>query len=69
MATLNTDAEIDGFLKSGTPGCVVGLNGRGHVVIQLPPKCDYMTMTADDADEMAACLKKWATKSREVDNG
>lgn len=65
MKTLNTNDEIDGFLSSGQPGCVVGLTQHGgHVIIELPRDCNYMTMTADDAEEMAECLKKWAAESR-----
>jgi hypothetical protein len=55
---LETDAEIDRCLSG--PRCVVGLNGRGLVQLQLPAECDYIVFSAPQARLCAGLLQKWA---------
>ncbi len=62
MPELNTSKEIDDALESGKPLCVVGLNGRGNVQIELPAGCNYIEMTGEQVLELAATLMKHAAR-------
>jgi hypothetical protein len=64
MGELNSFEEIGATLNSGEPVAVVGLNGRGNVQIELPPGCNYIEMTGEQALEMAAKLMKHAARSK-----
>lgn len=64
MAELKTDADIHDALHSGEPNCVVGLNERGLVQLQLPPGNDYIVLSPDQADELAGLLRKHANRAR-----
>ncbi len=61
---LNTDEEIHNALSSGEPICVVGLNERKLVQLQLPPGNDYIVMSWDQAMELARTILKHAETAR-----
>lgn len=66
---LKTNAAIDAALTSGEPNCVIGLNGRGLVQLQLPAGCDYVVFTAGQAREAADLLRKHADRAGKPNPG
>lgn len=57
---LDSREQIDQALKAGSRTLVVGLNGRGDIQLQLPDGANYAQFTADQAEELAELLLKWA---------
>jgi hypothetical protein len=66
---LHTNEEIDACLLSGEPVCVVGLNKRKLVQVELPPGKNYITFTPDQAEALAERLLHWAGESRSATHG
>lgn len=64
VTALDTREQIDSALSSGEPLCVVGLNGRGLVQLQLPRGCNYIVLSAEQAIELAGLLAKHAGRCR-----
>ena len=63
---LKTDAEIDAALHSQEAVCVLGLNKRNLITLQLPAGNDYIVLDADQAEELAGLLCKHAERSRSL---